>query len=56
MGFRPIEYANTLSTNIGPNGYRNIKATLSNQSDLSLNIFMASNDGFKISQDMINKN
>ena len=44
---RPIEYANTLSTNIGPNGYRNIKATLSNQSDLSLNIFMASNDGFR---------
>ena len=44
---RPITDGNSISTNLGPNGYRNIKAKLGNQSNWSLNAFGASNDGFR---------
>ena len=44
---RPITYKNTVSTNIGPNGYKNLKTTLGNQSDWSLNALTTSNDGFR---------
>ena len=44
---RPITNGNSISTNLGPNGYRNIKAKLGNQSNWSLNAFGASNDGFR---------
>ena len=44
---RPITDGNSISTNLGPNGYRNIKANLGNQSNWSLNAFGASNDGFR---------
>tara|TARA_Y100001970_G_scaffold287409_1_gene412013 strand:+ start:661 stop:2709 length:2049 start_codon:yes stop_codon:yes gene_type:complete len=44
---KPVKDGNSISTNLGPNSYRNIKATLGNQSDWSLNIFGATNDGFR---------
>ncbi len=44
---RPITYKNTVSTNFGPNGYKNLKAKLGNQSDWSLNAFTATNNGFR---------
>ena len=44
---RPITDGNSISTNLGHNGYRNIKAKLGNQSNWSLNAFGASNDGFR---------
>ena len=44
---KPIKDENNISTNLGPNGYRNIKAKLGNQSNWSLNVFGASNDGFR---------
>ena len=44
---RPITDGNSISTNLGPNGYRNIKAKLGNQSNWSLNAFGVSNDGFR---------
>ena len=44
---KPLKDENNISTNLGPNGYRNIKAKLGNQSNWSLNVFGASNDGFR---------
>ena len=44
---KPIKDENNISTNLGPNGYRNIKAKLGNLSNWSLNVFGASNDGFR---------
>ena len=44
---RPITDGNSISTNLGPNGYRNVKAKLGNQSNWSLNAFGASNNGFR---------
>ena len=44
---RPIADSNSISTNLGPNGYRNVKAKLGNQSNWSLNAFGASNNGFR---------
>ena len=44
---RSITDGNSISTNLGPNGYRNIKAKLGNQSNWSLNAFGASNNGFR---------
>ncbi len=44
---KPLKDENNISTNLGPNGYRNIKAKLGNRSNWSLNIFGASNDGFR---------
>ena len=44
---RPIADSNSISTNLGPNGYRNVKAKLGNQSHWSLNAFGASNNGFR---------
>ena len=44
---KPIKDENNISTNLGPNGYRNIKAKLGNLSNWSLNAFGSSNDGFR---------
>ena len=44
---KPLKDENNISTNLGPNGYRNIKAKLGNLSNWSLNVFGASNDGFR---------
>jgi len=44
---KPITNNNRISTNIGPNGYKNFKTSLGNQSDWSLSAFAASNNGFR---------
>ena len=44
---KPITNNSSISTNIGPNGYKNFKTSLGNQSDWSLNAFAASNNGFR---------
>ena len=44
---KPLKDENNISTNLGPNGYRNIKAKLGNLSNWSLNVYGASNDGFR---------
>ena len=45
---KPITNNSSISTNIGPNGYKNFKTSLGNQSDWSLNAFAASNNGLRI--------
>ena len=44
---KPITNNSSISTNIGPNGYKNFKTSLGNQSNWSLNAFAASNNGFR---------
>ena len=44
---KPITNNSSISTNIGPNGYKNFKTSLGNQSDWSLSAFAASNNGFR---------
>ena len=44
---KPITNNSSISTNIGPNGYKNFKTSLGNQLDWSLNAFAASNNGFR---------
>ena len=44
---KPITYKSSVSTNIGPNGYKSIKTALGNQSNWSLSAFAASNNGFR---------
>jgi len=44
---KPITYNSSVSTNIGPNGYKSIKTSLGNQSNWGLGAFAASNNGFR---------
>ena len=44
---KPITHNSSISTNIGPNGYKNFKTSLGNQSDWGLSAFAASNNGFR---------
>ena len=44
---KPITYNNSVSTNIGPNGYKSIKTSLGNQSSWGLGAIAASNNGFR---------
>jgi len=44
---KPLTNNSSISTNIGPNGYRNFKTSLGNQSDWDLSAFAASNNGFR---------
>ena len=44
---KPVTDNKSISTNIGPNGYKNFKTSLGNQSDWGLSAFAASNNGFR---------
>jgi outer membrane receptor protein involved in Fe transport len=44
---KPIEDINTISSNIGPNGYTNFKSSIGNSDDWRINSFFSTDDGFR---------
>lgn len=44
---KPIEDVNTISSNIGPNGYTNFKSSIGDSVSWRINSFIATDDGFR---------
>lgn len=44
---KPMSHQNLISSNLGPNGYKSLKARAGNQSDWSLDTSLTTNDGFR---------